>query len=470
MPTFRFGVPPADAAEQVVLQSRWGDPTVPKRGEWRDTFVYGIGMTATALNATWRNVKGSGNTSQNINSPTTRIQALQHPDSGIIVNHFNVVVYWNAANSAATGWMNTLDAIPGVPIKLIQGFLNDVDGEWLNLTDAQAAVGNLDAVLAAPMAAFADSPSIIGYCLTDDFFSTGDRGDRARELMDRIPELDSAGRPATPSWNSSSTMVPDETVDIFIQGAGSYPNRYNGSGGSRVEGDFTFGDPADWSEYFRNTAIGRPTSSIWVWAQAHQLNPTGGGVNDLEYPTPREIRKQVWELVGAGVKGILWFVYQDEPAGPWVGLAHPDSRARMAAVAEMGARLTPNIRARIMRCGPIAVASSPFIVTGGGPVNWQFKDFNEGYLGTLYDPVADVYYLVPLNRTLTAASMAIESAPGNQDPLVGTLVNLEDGTEVALGDNFTLQPLDGTIFRFKPQVVVGDQFIITLRDGTEITV
>ena len=462
MATLRFGTPAANDAEQVVLGARWGGTTLPQAGLWRDTFIYGIGTTASALNATFRTIGGGTETYQ-LNTTARRLTALTHPDSGIRTNGFNCVAYWNAS-SALTGWATDIETT-AQPLVVVQGIVNDVDNEWLALSDGAAAAANIDTVLTAPLSPYAAHPSVIAYCLADDLPNDAVHGRRAEELMARIPQLDGAARPATPSFlgNTARLEVDAGVWQIGLFGGGGYPCRWTSTGVKRAEGDFTHADDGggDWQEWTRGMIMALPaTANVWWWLQAHQLGDGSVPTLHLSYPTAREIRKQVWESVGSGARGLLWFVYEDEPAGPWEGLAHPNSAARIGAVAEMARRLSPGIRRRLMTARPTAT-NTEFTASGGGSSGWQYKNYANAYISTLYDSAADLYYVVVCNRSTSAAAVTINAAT-----LTGMLVNLEDGTQLVPGNAVTLAPLDGTIYRLAPDTV---QFVVTLINDTEVT-
>lgn len=450
--TIRFGIPDVDDAEQIVLDTRWGGPSAkPTRG-WRETFVYAIGVTNSAFTAGLRNLATGGTDSILLDSTANRKRAITHPDSGFRANGFNAVAYWDASSSASTNWASDLESLAGQRLDLIQGILGDVDNEWLALSDGSAAVGDIDSVLSTPLARYASHPSVIAYSLADDLTNDATHGHRAGELMAAIARLD--GRPATPSFlgNNASDAVTTADWQIGLFGGGGYPNRWDSVGVDRVDGDFTFPDDGgvDWAEWSKAMVLSKPaTANIWWWLQAHQLGD-GSSANDLHYPSAGEIRKQVWESVGSGVRGLLWFVYQDESVGgAWLGLAHPSSGARMAAVAEMGNRLTPNIRRRLMRARPLTDDFPLFVATGGGSSGWKYKNFSNAYISTLQDNVNGSYLIVVCNRSTSPASVTISSDTYG----AGNLVNLETGASLAIGGSVTLPALDGTIYRFAPTQV-----------------
>lgn len=438
--TLRFGTPPPDAAEQVTLQTRWGDPTVPKRGGWRSFFPYAMGVTATAHVATFRVIGGSGTESYELNNETRVRNAFYHPDSGIARNGLNAIAYFNARSTFET----IATVADGTPIRVIQGIHQDLDTEWMPLDDATASQATLDGILNPALALYDDHPSVIAYVFEDDFSGTATNANRAEEAMQRIPELDSAGRPASPSILSGDNLIDPAAMDqVLLFGGGLYPCRWVSTGVKRVEGDFTRFGGTDWADAARAYVTAYPDANIWYWAQGHQLGDGSVNTLHLAYPTPAEIRKQVWELVGSGVKGIFWFIYNDMPELPSVGLGHPDSRARMDAIAEMGHRLSPGIMQRLLTATPVA---DWFTASGGGSGGtWLHQNYANAFISTLQDRTTGAYLCVVCNRSTSTASITID-APA----LSGNLVNLETGVTVPLGSSVTLPKLDGTIFRFVP--------------------
>ena len=447
MPTLRFGTPGPSSAEQVALRTRWGSRTVPAAGEWETVFPYAMGITATAHAATFRVIGGTGTESFELNS-TDRIQtALYHQDSGIVRNGLDSVAFFNA-HSTFEGWADVLD---GTPIRLIQGIHQDLEDEWMPLSDGAASQAVLDAILVPALDLYDDHPSVIAYVFEDDLSANATTANRAEEVMLRVPQLDAAARPASPAILSGDTLLdPAAMGSMLVFGPSHYAVRWASTGVRKTEGDFTITGGTDWQSYPRAWVLDYPDAHIWWWLQAHQLGDGSDVANDLAYPTAREIRKMVWEAVGSGVKGILWFIFNDMPELPSLGQANPSSRERYDAVAEMGKRLSPSIRQRLLRCAPSA-ANTEFTASGGGSGStWLHANFANAYISTLHDASSDTYYVVVCNRSLSTASVTIDSAT-----LSGNLVNLETGATIAVGSSVSLGPLDGTIFRFVSSDQIG---------------
>jgi hypothetical protein len=436
--TLRFGTPGPSDAEQVLFGTRWGSKTVPQVGEWRTFFPYAMGITATAHQVTWRVVGGTGTESIEINTPDRVRQALFHPDSGIATNGLNAICYFNAHSSFET-WATVTDT---TPIRMIQGIHQDLEDEWMPLSDGTALPSVLTAILTTATTLHSDHPSVIAYVVQDDLGANQTQANRASEVMIRTPEIDVANRPASPAWLFGDTLADPDAMDkVLVFGSSHYAVRWASTGVRKTEGDFTIQGGTDWQSYPRAWVLDYPDAHIWWWLQAHQLGDGSVPTQHLAYPTAREIRKMVWEAVGSGVKGFLWFIFTNAPEGPWDGLAHPNSRARMEAVSEMAHRVNENIRQRLLTAAPVTAA---FTASGGGSGGtWLHANFANAYISTLQDVDAGVYYCVVCNRSLSTASVTISSAT-----LTGNLISLETGATVPLGSSVSLPPLDGSIYRF----------------------
>lgn len=455
--TLRFGLPTPADNDQVVVRARPANPAVPIAGEALDTFPFAIGVTSTALTATVRDVYGTGNTTFTTLTDQGVKYLLFHPDSGLIPNGVTEVALWNSGYDSyeATGeWARKIHEQSNGRIRVIAGLERDLDGStWYGKATVPADTDTpLAAALTPALNYYATIPGVIAYVTKDDLNNTTLDRDLNTPAIRKIQELDIANRPATASYlgNGSNTIAGlGSDAKIALVGGGGYPSRWISTGVKRAEGDFTHPNDGstDWWQWARSFVTTYPNTHIWHWAQAHQLG-TGSNANaDLSYPTAAEIRKQTWELVGAGVKGILWFIWDNEPAGPWDGVAHPNSRTRMAAIGEMSQRLTPGIRARLLASMPTAT-NNEFTTSGGGSADWLYQDYANAFIGTLYDSVRDEYLVVVCNRATTTQTVTINSAT-----LEGTLVNLENGSQITVGGSVSLGPLDGTIFRFRPGTI-----------------
>jgi hypothetical protein len=233
---------------------------------------------------------------------------------------------------------------------------------------------------------------------------------------------------------------------VIVLGSGTYASRWTSTGVKRAEGDFTI-DSATWTEWadvIVDQVEAFPDARVWWWCQAHQLGD-GSDQNHLSYPTAREIRKMVWEAIGAGAKGLIWFIYQDTE--DWDGLAHPNSRSRLQALAEMNARIDRGIRQRLLRCAP---ASALFSASGGGSAAWAHETYANAGVRTLHDAGTGTYYCVAVNRSTSTASVTLSGVG-----VSGSLVDLETGASTDLGSAVSLPALDGAIYRFVPSDAYG---------------
>lgn len=460
MATLRFGLPSPSDREQIVLRARKPNPSVPVPGEWETWFPYAMGITSTALNATFRVIGGTSTESVDADSTAGLQKTLFHPDSGLLPNGITDICLYNG-NSSAIDTLRSL--VPG-KVRIIAGLENQgfsASNGWLSRgTVPNDNYATLDGIATTALEPYQDNPDVMAYILADDVnASTDPKKTLTEQAIDRVQALDIVGRPASPSLLGGNPAPSDPKVTVAF--GGSYASRWLSTGVKRLEGDFTIPDAGlDWQRILRLYILDRLDERVWIWMGAHQLGDGSGGFPNLSYPTKREIRKMVWEGVGSGAKGFLWFIYQDL-AGTWDGLAHPNSRERLEGVAEMNRRLTPNIRARLLRCRPTS-SNNEFTVSGGGSANWVGVDYSEAYVSTLHDSNRNEYLVVVCNRATTTQTITITASS-----MVGTLINLEDKTEIsAAGGQVTLGPLDGTIFRFYDQP---DSFTVYLRDGTEVT-
>lgn len=437
--TIRFGMPgPADS-EQVVLGTRWGDGSTPNPNTWRETFPYAMGVTSTALNATFRVIGGSGTESVDADGASGIPKTLFHPDVGLIPNGITEICLFNG-NSVATDQIRSL--VPG-RIRVIAGIESALDGtDWFGRESVpNDNYATLDGLLTPALEPYQDNPDVIAYILGDDLDATNEpMKTLIEQAMDRTQFLDAYHRPASPSLLGGDPSVGDPKVRVIF--SGRYASRWLSEGVKRAEGDFTIPDAnLDWQRVLRLEILATPEVHSWVWMGAHQLGDGSGGFPDLSYPTKREIRKMVWEGIGSGAKGFIWFIYQDL-ADTWDGLANPTSSDRMSGVAEMGQRLTPNIRRRLLTSDPTA-NNDEFTASGGGSADWVGVDYANAYISTLRDSTNNVYYVVVCNRSTSTSSVTIDSATLN-----GTLVSLETGESINVGGSISLPALDGTIFRF----------------------
>jgi len=448
--TMRFGVPPPDAAEQVTLQTRWGDPDVPMPGEYKRFFPYGMAVSILGEFFTVRSLTTGANVSGDGGNIAGARTMCSHPDSGLPQNGMDTICYYNSSKThdSVNNLTVTIEALSSM--RVVAGLEGNLDNEWYELSDAAATPEALDTQLGLLLPYYDTHPSVLGYITKDDGVSD-QHGRRASSLFERVPQLDIAGRPATATLQTATAMAAVDPDVWQLQIHYVYPCSFKMDLTPTMEGDFSapgknLGVPFDWSAWIRATrSQAGPNTLSWMFLQAHQTTPGGVATNasQLRYPTKREIRMQVWKALGEGIKGFFWFAYNDQSPN-WIGLAHPDSRDRMDGVAEMGRRLSPGIRARLMTTDRYE-DKQVFTATGGGSdPGWLFS-FANAYCSTLYDPGNDLYYCVIANNSYSTESITISSAT-----LSGTIINMETGMATELGTPVSREGLDGGVWRFVP--------------------
>lgn len=440
MATLRFGVPALDDAEQVILGTRWGD--APTRSAADAFFPFAVAVTSTGLTATMRNITGGGTEAVDVLSADGLHKLLHHPESGLLANGITDIALFNVgttANTITTNW-------PG-RTRIIAGLENELD-DWFALAVVpDDNYATLDALVTPAVATYADNPDVYGYILDDDVTAFAGQDDPqdilSEQAMLRVQALDAANRPGSPSllgWNLEPPTV--DPPDVIVLGSGTYASRWTSVGVKRADGDFTIDSVTwpEWADVIRDHVEAFPDARVWWWCQAHKLGDGSGG-SDLSYPTATEIRKMTWEAIGSGAKGLIWFIYQDL-ADNWDGLAHPNSRARLQAIAEMNARIDQGMRTRLLRCAPYA---DQFAASGGESADWAHEDYANAFVGTLHDAVSGIFYCVVCNRNTSTENVTITSAT-----FEGDLINLETGVTIEVGGSVSLPALDGAIFRFIP--------------------
>lgn len=448
--TMRFGVPPPDAAEQVTLQTRWGDPDVPMPGEYKRFFPYGMAVSILGEFFTVRSLTTGANVSGDGGNIAGARTMSHHPDSGLPQNGMDTICYYNSSMSHDSVNNLTVTIEANSSMHVVMGLEGNLDNEWYDLSDAAATPAVLDNQLNLLLPYYATHPSVLAFSTKDDGASA-QHGRRASSLMERVPQLDIGQRPATATLQSATAMAAVDPDVWQVQLYYIYPCSFKNNLTPTMEGDFSrpganLGIPFDWAEWIRATrALAPPNTTMWLFLQGHKttLSETPANASELRYPTKREMRMQVWKALGEGVKGFFWFAYNDQ-SGRWDGLAHPNSRDRMDGVAEMGHRLSPGIRARLMTTDRYE-EKQVFTATGGGSdPGWLFP-FANAYCSTLYDPGNDLYYCVIANNSYSTEDITISSSL-----LSGTLVNMETGVETELGTPVSREGLDGGVWRFVP--------------------
>lgn len=459
MATLRFGVPAPDDPEQVIMQARWGDRSTPRSGEYLRVIPYGAAISVAGEWATLRNTVTDQNEQVDVANAAGLTKAIYHPESGLLANNLDSVNLYNGG--AHHDLVNGLQAVLApTSLTMVAGLEADLDSEWFGLSDAAATQAALDAALDEAMTYYADKPNVIAYTLKDDLASVA-AAVRANTAMTRIEQRDTVGRPASGTFQSDSARAavnPDDWRYLMFYW---YPCGHTMAITPTAEGDFSRpggnnGVATDWAAGVRTIVMNIPAgTATWMFMQAHRTIDDPPSPSQLRYPTAREIRAMVWKTIGAGVKGFFWFLYQDQPPN-WEGFAHPNSRVRYDAIAEMGARLSPGIRARIAETEPVAPL---FTASGGGSTGWALN-FANAYCETLADAAHGLTYCVVCNNSLSPASVTI-----NSTTLTGSLRNLETGVETPIGGSVTLPALDGTIFQHIPGVDALTQTMLTASDN-----
>jgi hypothetical protein len=317
-----------------------------------------------------------------------------------------------------------------------------LDVEFMDATGVANTRSNVDPLVATIVAQFTDHPSVLAYNLHDDV-TEANGGPKARTAIQSFQAQDPL-RPASAVIRDNAVLTP-LTADAKLLFTYEYATGYYNDGTPTAEGDFhrnTFASDGsvDWVDVIR-TRLSTLPSGARAWWILHTHKTTSGALNtQVRYPTVREMRKQFWIAVGEGIKGLFWFLWTDQlPASE--GLGSPGRAAERAVAKELSDRLTPGIRAQLLRCARV---SDAFATSGGGSTGYRFNYAN-AYVSTLYDAGSDVYYCVVCNHGTSAATVTINSAT-----LSGTLTNLETGAVIRVGESVTLPALDGTIFQHDP--------------------
>lgn len=330
-----------------------------------------------------------------------------------------------------------------------------VEAEFYDADPATWTQANADAIAAPIVANYQAHPSLLGYNLEDDVNSSTAHRDAVVLMAQAFQDADPDGRPAFFVHLFPENENLWDAYDCKVAFTYRYPCGKTAGGVDTPEGDFhrsTFagvpnlgGGGNDWVDALRQWFAYVPSGAVvWLVLQTHNTT-TGSAASQLRQPTDRELRAQFWIAVGEGVKGIWWFRGDNITADSTSdGVFDDGRRSALAVVSELSGRLTPAIRRILLGC---ARTTDAFTTTGGGssgyPVNYA-----SAYVSTLLHDDG-TRYVVVCNRSTSAAAVTIASAT-----LDGTLTNLEDGATIRVGGSRTLPALDGTVFRYDPDLGV----------------
>lgn len=443
----------------VVELSRSAVRNVPIRGAHRRNWPYGVFVDVNVVN----------------NTPAFEAMLKQLARNGLFDIHMTNFSYWfHQANQKIGLGFNygILDLIArdgrfrGRAIAAPWGRMTSAGGDdlpttWYNSSSVTRDKATAKALLQPLVDADLFShPAIGAFSWTDDATelvttNATTNGRNAAIMADAARELDPYSRPHFAVYTGTLAFMGDSDGDPagqFYRDAWStyrYPCSVNESVGSFYSGGFSA--EGDWVQAAINRMAGVPDSVATYWIlQAHQT--TSGGISQLRYPDPSEMLRQVWLAVGEGAAGVYWFAWTDQ-AGIWDGLGHANSAARLRAARNMAYRLSPNIRARLVRTRKLS--PSLFTATGGGADYGNGHTYASAYCSTLVGP-GNTYYVVVCNQSASPATVTISSIALPR----GYLVCLEPtrpalstmaGGAVRVGGSVALPANDGSIYQYVPE-------------------
>jgi hypothetical protein len=460
--TLRFGVPEPDADEQSTVLARRSGTAINGDG-FRDHFPVGVFLAGTAHTTTVRAVDGIP--ASFANNTTTHLKAaLHHPDVGAKPNHMQYVCWTDGNPAEHEGSLNfsgiiEADKVGGevfqVAAPMQRTDTNDGWDDWFIDTNGDATLTPVyqplihttafaDTLAQSIVAYYADNPNVLAFHIRDD---VGDTDEILLTNMAIAAMQRADPRPATAMWPGAGFTGSSFTADIRLVTRYMYPCGRYLNDTDTAEGDFhrsTFGVGVDFEDVLEDfMAMGGVDIPHWAVLQAH-WTLSGSGGSRLRTPTVREFRKQFWTAIGEGVKGIFWFRWSNV-SGESVGLADPASADRMAVVKELSSRLTPQIRAHLLRTVSVDDA---FVTSGGGRADIP-TTYANAYTGTLHNAVNDTYYCVLCNHSLSTAAVTVTSPT-----LTGSLRNMETDASFRLGSSVSLPALDGGIWMHDPDLLL----------------
>lgn len=485
MPTAKARLHLGPTTERVAAQNTLPpSTTVPVRDEWQTTFPVGFYCNPSAIDA--RDPAASTTTTADLSNLAGQQVALFHPDSGMIRLGMGYQFWSSGVPAVQVDSLHMFDTLDTYKlIKLAPGIQGRTDAspgttgldiQWRN-NSAVTTYAQALAIATPVVARYVNNPSIIAYNFADDvtlnntsFDGVNSNGAKAATMMKAIQDLDTFGRPAP--FTCTDPLVWELIADADLKvvftyryATGNVSDAVDPANPNTAEGDFHRGSFSgildfggggnDWVDALREWFTTLPTTThIWLALGTHSTETVPAGPTMVRRPSQRELRKMFWIAVGESVKGIFWFTYDGSVAtpAPDIGVGSASRAADLGVISELSHRLSPNIRERLLNCNRVT-GTQPFTATGGGRTGLNTQNYPNAYLSTLQDNRTGEYLIVVCSHSLsTQSSVTInDNAPGTRP---GWLENLETGVRIRVGETWSLPALDGTIFRYVPQLGV----------------
>ncbi len=275
--------------------------------------------------------------------------------------------------------------------------------------------------------------SLIGYELLDEPAYDQERAYRLRAIQQVLHKLDPA-HPSAPvliGYDSrisghTADMKPgillidvypcrdtDGTIDIHDQ-PGNFNNIWGYAGLSMLE-------YMDWAMNF----VEPRGVSTWVIHQGHKFS------DNLDEPTPEEIRLQVWLSLSRAAKGFFFFIYETQQS--WIGIK--DNPSIKSALSDIYSRLqSPSVFSVLPHLEKDTFNVS--ITGGGNPYGYSSGEAAALKAGTKK-------YIIAANRNCTSSDIITINSSTYPN---ATLKDLETSTIYAMSDPISFGPGDGKIF------------------------
>jgi hypothetical protein len=446
----RFGLHDGEA----VVRARTAGTPPDLRTAWERWFPTGWWLSVGGLD-----YRAIGNTTGTTNALTGRT-FYDHPEQGIRALAVDgladgITPYLHVQNDDGADWDAEQELGPAVwhytdcANRIDAGNTQGIAVEWLN----NGAVDPDDYATALSIAQdtmdFLDGhvDQALAWRISDDVQIAMPGGAQKVVTMARaIQDADPHHRPCP------IVVVDPDVWDLYPAGdlrlaiTYRYPHAYR-FGDPQPEGDYHNwvgladygGGGEDWVDALREWTNELPAGvPCWLILQAF---PSEAQPTTYRPPTTRELRKSFWIAVGEGFKGIWWFTANanpDESVG-WTGINDYALQPASDVIGELHRRLTPEIRARLLRADRVA---DLFAVTGGATSGY-IVDYDAAYVSTLEDRHDGTRYAVVCNHNTATENVTISSAT-----LTGAIENLETGVRTTLPATVSLPALDGSIYRF----------------------
>ncbi len=331
-----------------------------------------------------------------------------------------------------------------------------------NLCDMDIAPSEpqLESILAPYINPLKNKPALAGYYLLDEPPYVEEWGYRLRAIQQVIHSLDPA-HPASNCLIGHDSRISDYSQQIKpkLQLIDVYPVSDNQVGGP---GDFYhiwgYGwgtDPMEMLEYtdWAMSFVEPYGAGTWWILQGHRND------GQLEYPTPAEIRLQVWLGLTRAVKGFFFFAYEDQLPN-WYGLRAASQAPLYNALSDLYGRLDPLIPVLL------SLKKDDFNVSaqGGGilpAIPPNFPGYPNAEIAALQSEDGTKKYIVVANRNCTSSSNITIHSLTYGDRM---LRDLETGTEYPMNSTILFEPGDGKIF----EIILDGQQIPSTPTGLSV--